>query len=74
MTPEEELDFSKPGDPVHLFEVATGRRLAYLTLPGESLTDGHVWSLAASPDEKLLYAPVTSGTIYVYDVSQWTGG
>ncbi|MBS0203341.1 MAG: PD40 domain-containing protein [Planctomycetes bacterium] len=66
-------DPDREGGPVTVFDLNTGKEVAYLKAKGYSGINVGFWSMQASPDEKQLFVPCGDGTVQIFDVSEWAG-
>lgn len=65
-------DYSREGNPLNVFDIASGERVGYLAWP-DMKGDQKVWNIAVAGNGKTLYVSQPNGTVKVFNVSAWTG-
>ena len=72
VTPRGDRDFNKKSQPLIVFDMNSGKAVAYLKIQDQRDNSFNVWSMQASADDELLYVATENGSVQVFDVSRWS--
>lgn len=71
LTADGRNNFVADGNPIHVFDVKTGERLAYLHLPGPKTDEKTACGIGWADQGRQLYVGTGAGKVKIFDTTAW---